>query len=117
MEKRLKECDSLSAKLSECRSSAEKSKANSSSSRGWFVNFSTSKKAPVSPPPSTCNKEAHALWSCRALALGCYGEVKLLQACRRETKGECKEEQVGMGRCIMEKREGMREYVKGKKRT
>jgi hypothetical protein len=119
MEKRLLECDVLSTKLKECKSKSSKfpsvsASVSKSSFGGWFLG--RNEVFTSSPPAPTCNSEAHMLWSCRALAVGCSGEVKALQACRKETKGECKSEQVDMGKCIMDKREAMREYVKGKRK-
>jgi len=58
----------------------------------------------------------HGLWQCRALALGCVGEVKELNKCRVGKGGECEVEQKIVGRCIMEKRSKMKEYVEGKKK-
>lgn len=53
---------------------------------------------------------------CRALAVGCTLQVTALKRARRDKKGECVEEQKGVGECLMEKRMEMREWFLREKR-
>lgn len=48
-----------------------------------------------------CNEQAHALWRCRGLALGCGEDVMRLEQCFKAggLEGDCMKEQLKLGEC------------------
>lgn len=54
----------------------------------------------IEPIPS-CEEEAHVLWRCRGLALGCGEHVVYLKKCfKGEIDGDCKQLQINLGNCV-----------------
>ena len=55
----------------------------------------------ISINPPNCEDDAHELWKCRGLALGCGEYVVSLKKCfNGEIKGDCRAEQVTLGKCV-----------------
>ena len=57
----------------------------------------------ISSQIPSCEEEAHVLWRCRGLALGCGEHIVRLKKCfNGELDGDCKQEQIFLGKCVKE---------------
>uniref|UniRef100_A0A7S1B892 Uncharacterized protein n=1 Tax=Corethron hystrix TaxID=216773 RepID=A0A7S1B892_9STRA len=92
----------------ECKRSEEKM-----SKLRWLKSFKRVSESKISsdsmdrsPPPGSCNKEAHAAYACRAFALGCSPSLDALRACAAKGGAEeCVKEQQALSACVNEQTE------------
>jgi hypothetical protein len=96
---RLNLCKPMQAKYVECMAvkDALEKQAQEKPSGSWFGSSKAEPMAETKVP--SCNPEAHALWYCRASAVGCMAELRFLKICRAEGGGDCEKEQRIMGKC------------------
>ena len=96
-------------KACEADKAAHASKAAVNKKGGWFGGGGgddvEAKTANVN-----CDLHTHRLIQCRAISLGCSARVKVLKQCSSDGGGECVEQQREVGKCVMDKREEMREW-------
>jgi len=61
----------------------------------------------------SCNKEAHALWACRARSLGCGADLVTLNKCFKSSPVQnCKLEQEIIGKCVQKNLSELQKRVK-----